>query len=105
VSLAEIEIARLQWQTANDRLEAERGDRPRYDLLHRQVDAVTAELRRRIGDVFTLAELVDEYRRAERWSRDAAASVTTRMADLDDVALVEDTAFHRYARGASDYEP
>jgi hypothetical protein len=105
VSEVEILTARSQWQTANDRLEAAREDRSRYDRLHRQVDAVTAELRRRVGDVFTLGELVEEYGRAERWSRDAVASVAARTADLQDLALVEDAAFHRYARGASDYVP
>jgi hypothetical protein len=105
VSDVEIETARAQWASANDRLEAARDDRRRYDRLHAQVAAVSDELRRRIGDVFTLAELVAEYGRAERWTRDAAAEVAGRPADLQDVALVEDAAFHLYARGAIDYVP
>jgi len=105
VSAVQIEIARAQWQAAHERLEAVRNDRAQYDRLHAQVDAVTAELRRRIGDVFTLAELVEEYGRAERWSRDAAGTAATRSSDLQDVALVEDAAFHLYARGATDYKP
>jgi hypothetical protein len=105
VSEIAIEAARAQWQAASDRLEAEREDSAQYNRRHAQVEAVTAELRRRIGDIFTLAELVEEYGRAERWSRDAAESVSTRPTDLRDLALVEDAAFHVFARGATDYVP
>jgi hypothetical protein len=105
VSDVEIETSRAQWASANDRLEATRGDEQRYDRLHAQVGAVAAELRRRIGDMFTLRELVEEYARAERWSRDAAAEVAGRPVDLQEIALVEDAAFHQYARGAVDYKP
>ena len=105
VSAVEIEVARAQWQAAHDRLEAARSDRVYHHRLHAQVEAVTAELRRRVGDVFALSELVVEYGRAERWTRDAVAAVATRSSDLQDLALVEDAAFHLYARGATDYKP
>jgi hypothetical protein len=105
MSATEIEIARGQWADANRRLEEARNDRRRYERLHRQVDALLAELRRRLGGNFTLTELVQEYGRAERWSRDAATAVSESAAELQDLALVEDAAFHLYARGAVDYEP
>jgi hypothetical protein len=105
VSSAELEIARGQWADAYRRLEDSRRDRAAYDRLLRQVEAVTRELRRRIGEHFTIAELVSEYRRAEQWSRDAASQVVEKTSELEHLALVEDAAFHLYARGAVDYEP
>lgn len=101
----EIEIARGQWADAHRRLEDLRHERALYDRLLRQVEAVTRELRRRLGEHFTLDELVGEYARAERWSRDAASQVVETAAELEDLALVEDASFHLYARGAVDYEP
>lgn len=105
VSSAEIEIARGQWAEAHRKLEDLRRDRSLHDRLLRQVDAVTRELRRRLGEHFTLDELVREYARAERWSREAASEVVETAAELENLALVEDAAFHLYARGAVDYEP
>jgi hypothetical protein len=105
VSSAENEIARGQWADAHRRLQDLRGDAARYERLMRQVEAVSRELRRRIGEHFTLDELVREYGGAERWSRDAAAEVVETQRELQDLALVEDAAFHLYARGAVDYEP
>jgi hypothetical protein len=66
---------------------------------------LTEELRRRIGQTFTLAELAEAYRGAERWSRDAVADRTYGAAAPADLALVEDAAFHLYSRGAVDYTP
>ena len=71
----------------------------------RQVDAVTAELRRRVGQTFTLAELAAAYAGAERWSRDAVASSAPPAGWPRTLALVEAAAFHLYARGAVDYTP
>lgn len=105
MSTVEIETARSQWHDAHRRVEAARGDRTRYHRLHTLVDAVTDELRRRIGEHFTISELVGEYGRAERWSRPAAAAAATSESDLHDLALIEDAAFHLYARRALDYEP
>ena len=105
MSSTEIEIARGQWADAHRRLEDLRRDRALYDRLLRQVEAVTRELRRRIGEHFTLNELVREYGQAERWTRDAASQVVETAAELENLALVEDVSFHLYARGAVDYEP
>ena len=105
VSAVEIDNARNQWEDAHRRLQDARADRRRYERLMRQVEAVSEELRKRVGDTFALAELVRAYAGAERWTRDAVAAVSARARDLEDLALVEDAAFYLYARGASDYEP
>jgi len=80
-------------------------DRARYDRLLAQVDALTEELRRRVGQTFTLQDLAEAYRGAERWSREAIAERAPEAARPADLALVEDAAFHLYARGATDFSP
>jgi anti-sigma factor RsiW len=102
---AAVESARREWEESNRLLEAEAADRRRYERLLDQVDAVSAELRRRIGQTFTLAELVDEYGRVDRWSRDAIAASGPPPGWPRTLSVVEGAAFHRYARGAVDYEP
>lgn len=107
MSEAEIETARQGWEDGNRRLEAERADRRRYLELLAQVEAVSAELRRRVGQTFTLADLVRAYGSAERWARDAVSETEPPPPASwpRDLAVVTDAAFHLYARGARDYEP
>lgn len=65
---------------------------------------MTAELRKRLGTTFTLAELVELYAGVEDWAR---ATLAERGSPgwPRDVTLVADEAFHLYARGATDYRP
>ena len=102
-----LETARFQWAEGARRLEAERADAPRYRQLAALVDAIVDELRRRVGQTFTLAELAGHYERAEEWVHDVVLRVTPprARAGVRDAALVQDAAFARYALGASDYEP
>jgi hypothetical protein len=62
-----VESARREWEEGSRRFREEARDPVRADLLHRQVDVVTEELRRRVGATFTLAQLADAYDGAERW--------------------------------------
>ena len=100
-----VEIARQEWADGYRRLEAERDDATRYRLLHAQVDAISEQLRRRIGAVYTLAELAGEYRRAERWAREAIADLPPAAQWQPGLTRAIDAAFHLYARGALDYTP
>ena len=113
-----LEVARYQWEEGARRLEATSGDAARYRDLVVLVEAVSDELRRRVGQTFTLAELAEAYERAEDWARDVVArSVPDPTHDknrgggerfragVPDVALVQDAAFGMYARGATDYRP
>ena len=59
--------ARLQWAEGRGRFVAAVRDAARADTLYRQRDAVLEELHRRVGGVFTLAELAEVYDGAERW--------------------------------------
>ena len=98
-----LESARNEWDEGYRRLQGEAGDRQRHERLLAAVEAVTAELRRRVGQTFTLRELVAAYADAERWSRDAVVEVLD--GPPPNVGLVEDAAFYLYARGATDYRP
>lgn len=100
----QLETARHQWEDGYRRLQVVAADPGRYERLSAQVEAVTEELRRRLGQVFTLRELAEEYVRAERWSRNVAP-VTVPPPGPGDMSTAEDAAFHLYARGARDYEP
>jgi hypothetical protein len=73
--------------------------------LDAQLEVVTGELRRRIGQTFTLEELVAIYDRAESWVRDVVSEHAATPGWPRTLALVEDTAFHLYQRGAVDYKP
>ena len=75
------------------------------ERLYTQLDAVTAELRRRIGVTFTLGELAEAYAGSERWASEAVAEHAPVPGWTRTLALVGDAAFHLYARGAVDYSP
>lgn len=105
MSSVAVEHARQQWEEGHRRLESRSRERVTYERLHAQVDSVTDELRRRVGQTFTLEQLAGEYARAERWSREAAARGAPETARPEDLTTVEDAAFHLYARGAVDYLP
>ncbi|MDQ3858227.1 MAG: hypothetical protein M3327_07245 [Actinomycetota bacterium] len=103
-----LEAARVQWDEGMRRVEAERGDVARYRQLSALVDAVGDELRRRVGQTFTLSELATAYTGADDWARETVLAATpSRAARVGgaDAALVLDAAFGQYARGASDYHP
>ena len=100
-----VQTARADWQRGFAELEAQRSDARRYARLLDAVDAVTAELRARVGQTFTLEQLVAAYVDAERWGRDAVAERAPYEGWPRDLALVQDAAFHLYARGALDFEP
>jgi hypothetical protein len=69
------------------------------------LEVVTDELRRRIGQTFTLDELAAAYERADAWARDAVSEHAPTPGWPRTLSMVEATAFHLYQRGAVDYEP
>jgi hypothetical protein len=101
---AVLEHARQEWQAGHRRLQALAGDPGLYRRLLGHVDAVTDELRRRVGQTFTLAELAEAYAGVDVWGWEVLARVSG-PADLTHAATVEDAAFHVYSRGAVDYAP
>jgi len=100
-----LETARAEWEDAHRRLESYAGEPERFARLLDQVEAVTDELAKRVGQTFTLAELAEAYGSVDRWSRDAVAERAPAPGWPRTLSLVEGEAFHRYQRGAVDYEP
>jgi hypothetical protein len=103
-----LETARFQWDEGARRLEETRADPPRYRQLASLVDAVADQLRRRVGQTFTLDQLADAYGGSEDWVRDVVVAATPARgarAGLPDSSVVQDAAFAQYARGATDYVP
>jgi hypothetical protein len=105
ITEAEVESARREWDEGHRRLHelARESDGP--DRLLAQVDAVTAELRRRVGGIYTLRELADAYASSDAWSREAVAQSAPAPGWPRTLSLVAAAAFQEYARGAQDYLP
>jgi hypothetical protein len=100
-----IQTARVDWERAFAELETQTRDPRRYARLLDAVDAVTAGLRARVGQTFTMEQLLTAYGDVERWGREAVADRAPFEGWPRDLALVQDAAFHLYARGAIDFEP
>lgn len=100
----EVELARRQWEEGRDRFDAE-SQAARREALLAALDAVIAELRRRVGQTFTLAELASEYAHADDWVRSTVSEHARFAGWPRHLTTVQDTAFHLYARGATDYAP
>lgn len=100
-----VDIARREWEEGHAALEATRSDRARYERLLELTEIVGAELRKRVGQTFTLAELAQAYGDADRWARAAVADAEPPRGWPRELALVTGAAFHAYARGATDYRP
>jgi hypothetical protein len=100
-----VEHARQEWEEGHRRLEVEARDHARAEALYAQLELVLGELRRRMGETFTLAELARAYRSADDWSRAALSDRAEGPGWGRSLATVEAAAFHVYARGAVDYAP
>lgn len=102
--MAAPEHVRHEWEESARRLEEASGDARLYRSLLDQVEVVTGELRKRVGQTYTLAELAHAYLDAERWAAAALAEEEAPRWSLH-LATVVGAAFHQYARGAVDYRP
>jgi hypothetical protein len=101
----EVELARQQWQDGNRRLEEARSDPGRYRRLVAGVELVVDALRQRVGQTFTLEELVAAYTGADDWVRELLEEADPEGSPPHEPGTVGDAAFHAYARGAVDYRP
>ena len=91
-----LDTARLEWEESHRLLESHARDRRRYERLLEQVDAVTAELRRRVGQTFTLAHLARASGYTDHWARDAVAEAEPPPEWPLTPTLVTGAAFHSY---------
>jgi len=92
------ESTRQEWEEGYRRVQAAHGDPRRYRALMADVDIVRDELRRQIGQTFTIAELARVYHDADPWMREV-------VSDSHALPTIGAAAFHLHARGATDYAP
>lgn len=90
------------WQEGQRRMQrADPGDRR---MLERVVEALVAELRRRLGGGFTTGELARLYLAdGTDWCFDIAVRTAPDTPAAWDLTTVAGAAFARYVRAASDY--
>jgi hypothetical protein len=102
--MADLDLARHQWEEGRRAVGRARSDRAEDAALTRRIDAIIAELTRRIGQTFTLAELAALYQASDRW---VLETIDDAFPDEGpgDVSTAADAAFDLYSRRASDYEP
>jgi hypothetical protein len=103
VSTQGLQLIRDEWAEGHRRLEAERADVQRYHRLVEQVELVVDELRKQVGQSYTLVQLADAYRDADRWARQLVAERAPAPGWPRDLALVLAASFYAYQRGAVDY--
>jgi hypothetical protein len=100
-----LDQTRREWELGYGRLQQELAEAPRGEPMLAELDAVTAELRRRVGQSFTLAELADAYAASEPWARESVSETEPARGWPGRLSTITDAAFHLYSRGAVDYEP
>jgi hypothetical protein len=105
LAVSQVEVARQEWKEGTRRLEAAREDGRRYRQLLDLLELVLDELRKRIGQTYTLPELVAAYGESERWARELLDERAAGPGWPRYLTVVLAAAFDAYQRGAVDYEP
>ena len=100
-----VDTIRQEWQQGNRRFEELLRDPVARPRLLAQLEVVGDELRKRVGETFTLDELALAYGNADDWVRAAVEEHAATPGWPRTLAIVQDAAFHRYQRGAVDYAP
>lgn len=103
--IANLDVVRNDWEVGYRRLQLVSRDDNQAATLAAQVDLISAELRRRVGSTFTLEMLAEAYVGADVWVRQAIEELLPTPGWARTIVMVEDAAFHMYARGAVDYAP
>jgi hypothetical protein len=105
VSELELESAREDWDRGELRLpRLRRSDSRRVATLDRVLIALQRDLRRTVGQTYTLLELHAVYVSSDRWARDAAQRIAPGQSWAQDQTIV-DAVFAQAARGALDWTP
>ena len=100
-----LEVVRSEWKDGYRRFRDLSRDRVAADRLSLQLDVVTDELRKRVGQTFTLEDLAARYAAADEWVRDTVSERAPTPGWPRTLSIVQDAAFHLYQRGAVDYAP
>jgi hypothetical protein len=100
-----LDTVRQEWDEANRRFEEAARDANLEPRLLEQLDVVLDELRKRVGQSFSLDDLADAYAAADRWAAEAVEERAAAPGWPRHLADVQGAAFHIYQRGAVDYVP
>jgi hypothetical protein len=100
-----LDVVRREWEQGYRRYEAASRESVAGDRLQRQLEVVTDELRKRIGQTFTLEQLASAYDHADDWARHVISEHAATPGWPRTLSMVEDAAFYLYQRGAVDYSP
>ena len=103
--MSEVSIARHEWEEGSRRLESAHDDGHRYAQLLVLLELVLSELRKRIGQTYTLEELAAAYGQADAWAREVLQERAETSDWPRDLTTVLAAALDTYQRGATDYEP
>jgi hypothetical protein len=100
-----LDVVRREWEQGYRRFQAASREPVAAARLQRQLEVVTDELRKRVGQTYTLDELAAAYDVADEWARDVVSEHAATPGWPRTLAMVEAAAFHLYQRGAIDYTP
>jgi hypothetical protein len=103
--VSSVEVARHEWEDGTRRLEATRDEVRRYHQLLELRDLILDELRKRVGQTYTLAELTGAYGEAESWARELLDERSSLPGWPRDLTTVLAAAFDAYQLGAVNYVP
>jgi len=102
--VSQLEVTRQEWEAGRRLFEAAQDEAGRYQRLLELRELLLDELRRRVGQTYTLTELAAAYADSERWAREVLAERATPGWPRE-LTTVLAAAFAAYQRGAVDYEP
>ena len=103
--VSSLAVTRHEWEEGTRRLEAARDDARRYCELLGLLDLIRDDLRKRVGQTYTLAQLAAAYGEAETWARELLDERSTFPGWPRDLTTVLAAAFDAYQLGAADYTP
>jgi len=103
--VSSVAVARHEWEDGTRRIEATRDDVRRYHQLLELLDLIRDELRKRVGQTYTLEQLTAVYGGAESWARELLDDRSSFPGWPRDLTTVLAAAFDAYQLGAVDYAP
>ena len=99
------DTVRQEWEEGSRQFDELARDPVLRPRVLEQLELVTDELRKRVGQTFTLDELATAYGEADRWAREAVEDRAPSPGWPRTISIVQAAAFHMYQRGATDYVP
>lgn len=99
-----VQLAREDWRAGERIVERILADPSRAPIAMSVMLELSRELRRRLGQTYTLAALTALYADADRWGREAAQRVAPEIGWAHD-SVFADAACARAARNARDWKP